>query len=216
MYKHLVRAQRYIISVLIKENFTFTQIANHLQVSVSTVSREVKRNRSKRVYNAQIAQECADFRKERLHKNNPAIAPWLLKEALHLVVKEQWSPRQIEGYLARQGKHISHETIYKAIRADKANGGTIYRHCRHKLKHRKRPVGKFIPIKDRIPISKRPVAADGSRFGDWEMDTIVGKNGKGAIVTLVERSTDFCTIDDLFIEQIRHKKSTEDEEKNEL
>ncbi len=30
---------------------------------------------------------------------------------------------------------------------------------------------------------------DKARFGDWAMDTIVGKGGKGAIVTIVERTT---------------------------
>ena len=39
------------------------------------------------------------------------------------------------------GKHISHETIYRMIRKDKAEGGTLYKHYRHKLKHRARPVG---------------------------------------------------------------------------
>ena len=39
--------------------------------------------------------------------------------------------------------------------------------------------------------------ADGTRFGDWEMDTIVGKDGKGAIVTLTERSTNMILMERL-------------------
>ena len=31
--------------------------------------------------------------------------------------------------------------------------------------------------------------ADCKRFGDFEMDTIIGKGGHGAIVTIIERST---------------------------
>lgn len=46
-------------------------------------------------------------------------------------------------------------------------------------------------IPDRVSIHERPKEADGSRFGDWEMDTIVGPKNKGAILTLTERSTNF-------------------------
>ena len=46
-------------------------------------------------------------------------------------------------------------------------------------------------IPNRVSIHDRPVEANGKRFGDWEMDSIIGKNGKGAILTLKERSTNF-------------------------
>ena len=46
-------------------------------------------------------------------------------------------------------------------------------------------------IPNRVSIHDRPFEANGKRFGDWEMDTIIGKNGKGAILTLTERSTNF-------------------------
>ena len=68
---------------------------------------------------------------------------------------------------------VSHETIYKIIRKDKAEGGTLYQHTRHKLKHRKRPVGKKISIKNRVTIDQRPEIVNAKeRFGDWKIDTI--------------------------------------------
>lgn len=76
------------------------------------------------------------------------------------------------------------------IRKDKKEGGSLYIHCRHKLKHRSRPVGDCrSTISDRISISERPAEVDGVRFGDFEMDIIVGKGNKGAILTLKELST---------------------------
>lgn len=76
------------------------------------------------------------------------------------------------------------------IRKDKAEGGDLYKYCRHKFKHRAKPVGgKRIPIPNRIPLSERPKEANGKRFGDFEMDTIVGKGNHGMIVTLIERNT---------------------------
>ncbi len=52
-------------------------------------------------------------------------------------------------------------------------------------------------IPDRVGIHERPAEADGTRFGDWEMDTIIGKDGKGAIVTLTERSTNMVLMERL-------------------
>ena len=87
---------------------------------------------------------------------------------------------------------VSHETIYKLVREDKANGGGLYMHLRHRGKHRRRPAGKFIPIRNRVGIEERPEIVDSrGHFGDWEMDTIVGRNGIGAIVVLTERLTRF-------------------------
>lgn len=64
------------------------------------------------------------------------------------------------------------------------------KHCRHKLKHRARPVGsRRISIPNRTSISERPTEVDGKRFGNFEMDTIVGRGDHGGIVTLIGRST---------------------------
>lgn len=52
-------------------------------------------------------------------------------------------------------------------------------------------------IPNRVSIHMRPIEANGKRFGDWEMDTIIGKNGKGAIVTLTERSTNMILMEKL-------------------
>ena len=60
------------------------------------------------------------------------------------------------------------------------------------MKHRRRLVGDArIKIPNRTSIHEWPKEADGRRFGDLEMDTIVGKNNKGAIVTIIDRSTDW-------------------------
>ena len=108
--------------------------------------------------------------------------------------------------MAKDGKYISHETIYRMIRKDKAEGGTLYKHCRHKLKHRTRPVGgKRISIPNRTSISERPNEADGKRFGDFEMDTIVGRGNHGAIVTLIERSTNM-----LFMRKLKKGKNAKE------
>ena len=190
MYKQLTSEQRYTIFILLQNGTKKKDIAKAINVSPSTISREIKRNSGHNGhYNWETAQRNVVYRKHK-KPGNRSIDDRVKNEAIRLLTEEQWSPVQISGYLAKQEKHISHETIYRVIRKDKRDGGSLYKNCRHKLKHRARPVGgKRISIPNRISISERPVEADGKRFGDFEMDTIVGKDGHGAIVTLTERST---------------------------
>ncbi len=101
---------------------------------------------------------------------------------------------QISGHLALEGKRISHETIYRRIRVDES--GELRRHCRHGMKYRRHTKGskratKVRNIPDRVSIHDRPAEADGRCFGDWEMDLIIGKGQKSAILTLCERSKNF-------------------------
>lgn len=185
-------------------------IAKAIGVNPSTITRELRRNSGIRGrYVWETAQRNAMYHKHR-KPGNRTINRELLQEAENLTRKEQWSPEQISGYLKLQGKHISHETIYKMIREDKKRGGDLYKNCRHRLKHRGRPVGgKRVTIPNRTSINERPKQADGKRFGDFEMDTIVGKGNHGAILTIVERNTNM-----LFMRKLTHGKNASELAKN--
>jgi IS30 family transposase len=169
-------------------------IASLIGVSPATVSREVQRNKNKYGgYSWRLAHEMAQERKERL-PGNRATPEWIRQKVFRLV-RDEWSPKQISGYLKKhENISISHETIYKWIREDKQNGGDLYTHCRHKMKHRKRPVGSAKNIPNRTSIRDRPKEADGSRFGDFEMDTIIGPNNSEAILTITERKMNYLMI----------------------
>jgi IS30 family transposase len=147
----------------------------------------------------------ASLRKERMKK--PRKLHYDVKQEIVAMIKQDWSPQQITGRLKLKNMPaISHETIYKIIRKDKADGGVLYKHTRHKLKHRKRPVGSRISIKDRVSIDQRPDIVDAKeRFGDWEIDTIIGENNRGAIVTMVERQTAF-----MMMEKLEHGKNAKE------
>lgn len=177
MYKQLSREQRYAIYLGIQEGKSQKAIARQNNIHPSTVSREVRRNSTKRgEYQWQHAQKLSDERRERLPGNH-AVRPDVMQEALRLLVSEDWSPKQISGWLSHKGMTVSHETIYRRIRADVS--GELVSHCRHRMKYRhhvKRPrTTKVRNIPQRISIHERPEEADGKRFGDWEMDLIVGK-----------------------------------------
>ena len=192
-YNHLTREQRYAIYLGLQEGKSRKAIARQIKVHPSTVGREIKRNSTRLGrYSWRIAQESADVRKERM-PGNRGVDRNILKEALHLLKTEDWSPKQISGYLSLKSRHISHETIYKRIRSDES--GELRGHCRHKLKYRRHVKiarkTKVRHIPDRTSIHDRPAEADGSRFGDWEMDLIIGKGQKSAILTLCERSKNY-------------------------
>ena len=191
-YNHLTPEQRYTIFVLLQQKKSRKEICETINISESTLCRELKRNGGQRGYHHKQAQVKADDRKRRL-QNYRNLTIELRKFIREKITEEQWSPAQIVGHLRKQGrKCVCVETIYAYIRADKAAGGDLWTHCRHKLKHRKRQVSvPYRAVQDRTMIDERPPEWDGSTPGDFEMDTIVGKDGKGAIVTLVERNTSF-------------------------
>jgi IS30 family transposase len=121
-------------------------------------------------------------RKERYRRRRtftPVVEQFVKKK----LTEEQWSPEQITGYAKDHDiAMVSHERIYQLIRDDKSDGGSLWKHTRHRLKHRKRPpAGKQISIRNKVSIDERPpVVETKERCGDWEIDTIIGKDGKGA------------------------------------
>ena len=202
---HLKLEQRYAIKAYLKCGKSKGEIANELGVHRSTIYRELGRNSRKGgTYSPDFAQELASEQKERFCKNRKFDSA---KKHLidHWIRLEQWSPEQITGYCKSQGiEMVSHERIYQYIRHDKLSGGDLYKHTRHRLKHRKKPVGKDAEIiKDKVSIEERSqVIEDKMRVGDWEIDLIVGKENKGAIVTIVERKTSM-----LMMRKLKHGKN---------
>jgi len=202
-YHQLTSEQRSQIFVLLQKKVARKEIATLVGTSVSTLCRELKRNLAKNgKYVWFKAQEMAMARRKRATTNSRK-DPLIAWEALQHVIVDDWSPKQVAGYMKKEGKPISHELIYQYIRGDTT--GRLASHCRHKMKYNRhgRPdrTTKVRNIPGRTSIHDRHVEADGTRFGDWEMDTIIGKNGKGAILTLTERSTNF-----LLIEKLAHGK----------
>jgi transposase, IS30 family len=105
---------------------------------------------------------------------------------------------QVSGWLKRyHAIQVSHEWIYQHILADKQAGGDLYRHLRCQKKRRKR-YGSYDrrgKIPNRVSIDERPaIVEERTRIGDWEVDTIIGKRHRQAIVTLTERKSRFSLL----------------------
>lgn len=191
MYNQLISKQRYTISVLLQKEMTISFIAEAIGVSKSTVSREIKRNSTKNgLYDPHLAELSARRRKKEKNVNNRSISKKVRARVFGLIRKNQWSPEQVSGWLLKEeGISVSKSTIYNWIDSCSPHyEDNIRKHLRHQGRKTKRR-NKETPILNRTSIDERPIHANGQTIGDWEMDTIVGINGKGAIVTLVDRKS---------------------------
>jgi IS30 family transposase len=193
-HKHLTADQRSQIYALLSKNFSQKEIATHLGVDKSCVSREIKRNSGLKGYRPKQADEKAQQRRttassRSIHKI-PAVMAYVEEK-----LSEKWSPEQISGVLKANKISFCTEMIYRHIRADRAAGGVIYKNLRHAGKKYKNRVAseagrKHIP--NRVDISKRPAVVETKqRLGDWEGDLIVGAKHQGFILTLVDRKSKY-------------------------
>lgn len=197
-YTQLTEQQRYQIQVLLEEEYSQSEIADILGVHRTTIWRELNRNKSHRgYYRARDAHEICLLR--HMVKPKGTKVKGLVRTLIRGYLRRDYSPEQVSGVLADyHGMKLSHETIYRFVIKDKVEGGTLYKHLRHRIKKHKRRYGSKNQrghIKDRVMIDERPAIVERkSRIGDWEADTVVGKNHQGAIVTLVERKTKFTIV----------------------
>ncbi len=190
-YRHLTHNQRCQIYTLKTRGDSASLIAKTLCVHRSTISREVRRNNSERGY--QYDQANLKAQNRRSHSSNKKLSSEMLI-IIEEKLKMEWSPEQISGWMKKKcTKHVSYETIYKYIWADKKRGGFLYKHLRHRgKKYNKRSKGSAGRgcIPDRIDIKERPSIVEKKvRLGDWELDTIVGSlHTSGAIVSMVDKT----------------------------
>ena len=90
----------------------------------------------------------------------------------------------------------SNNGLYTFLHKDKESGGDLYRHTRYHLKYRHKPLAS--PQKGKKSIDERPDCIDRKeRFGDFEMDLIIGAQQREAILTLTERKTGYAIIEKL-------------------
>ncbi len=190
--KHLTKEQRYTISVMKANNYSQVEIAKAIGKHKSVISRELKRNCDKRSgeYRYDLAQRKYETRMKKKPKKRYFTDE--IKAVTESLLRMDYSPEQIAGRLKLEGKPtVSYERIYQHVWADKKQGGELYKHLRRKgRKYRKRGANKDSRgiIKDRISIEQRPEIVDKKeRIGDLEIDTIIGKNHKGAILSINDR-----------------------------
>lgn len=196
---HLTQQQRYTIEILRNENYSQTAIAKIICRDKSVINRELKRNSDKRngAYKADLAgRKC---KQRHVEKSKQIRFTKAIEDFVIYYLKEDYSPEQIVGKAKLEGlKYVSVERIYQHIWDDKKKGGYLYKHLRTQGKrYRKRGASKDKrgQITSRNGIENRPNEVDlKERLGDFEVDLVIGKNHKGALLTANDRATGMVKI----------------------
>jgi len=189
-YTQLTEVERYQIQAFLKAGYSQKAIANELHRHPSTIGRELSRNTGLRGYRPQQAQRLAEERKALHCHTQISISCW---ERVERLLREEWSPEQIHGWLDDQGlPTVSPEWIYQYVLNDKEHGGDLHTHLRCQKQRKKRygSADKRGQLKNRVSIDERPAVVDRrNRIGDWEIDTVIGRQGGSVLVTAAERKT---------------------------
>jgi len=196
-YKQLTQEERYQIYAFKKAGMSQKDMADELNRSPSSISRELKRNKGLKGYRPKQANNFAEQRRKSSHKAVKVVDE--VKEWIDGLLNNDLSPEQIAGRLDLEDKiTLHHETIYQYIYKDKANGGVLYKKLTRACKKYKKRYGSYDKrgqLVNRISIDERPNIVDlKSRIGDWEGDTVIGKGRKNAFVTMVERKTLYTVV----------------------
>src|SRR3989475_3223855 len=201
-YHQITFEERYTLGLVRQRAPPPAAIARVLGHHRSTIGREVRRNRARSdgSYRPQLADWYARGRRAQSRNQRFTAVEWA---RIHALLREDWSPEQVAGWLRRQGElAISHETIYRYIWADKRLGGHLYTHLRGARKQRRKRYGRYDSrgrLAGKRPISTRPAAADArAQVGHWEADTMLGAGQAGpCVLSMVERKTGYLTLGQL-------------------
>jgi IS30 family transposase len=200
--KKLTVIERDQIALLHTQGVSNSEIAKRLGREVSTIGRELKRNRWGETYVAihaqQLARERASFvAHSKQPLKNPDVYAYVTEK-----LRDGWSPDQIAGRLKKDHPdnryfRITAETVYRWVYQPEQvkRDDPWYEYLRRKQKKRRKYKGRKVHcahIPDRISIHQREeIVNQRKQFGHWEGDTIEGKGHKDGIHTEVERMSRF-------------------------
>jgi transposase, IS30 family len=192
-HKHIGPEDWLVIARMLKAGFSRSEIARTLGKDASVVNRHVKQNGGRDGY---------DVREVRRRKHYTRIAAMdgirVLKGALlrtmMKLLKEHYSPEQIAGVLAQKGETIVASTIYRYI-TERAPHLKKYLRSQKGKYRRKRGTKIRENVRERAKkrrIDERPkVIERRGRIGDWEGDTMMGRDKRVRIVTFVDRRSGY-------------------------
>jgi IS30 family transposase len=191
---HLTLEEREQIAQFRSQGLENAEIGRRLKRHPSTIGRELARNSDGEIYWASSAQQKARARRERRPRK---LDDERLNDYVRQGLVQCWSPEQIAGRARRKfrrqpRRRLSPMTIYRWIAGDedREHWESFLRFGRRRSTPETR--GK---LPARAEIAGRPAIVDERRrFGDWEGDTVVGKQRRGGLVTLVERKSGFALV----------------------
>jgi len=173
---------------MLKTTLSQKEIAAALGFSPSTISRELKRNGGRKQYKAKLAQQRYEMTRKASgdRKSFPIELYAFVKESIKCL-----SPDAIAGRLRLTHPdpawHVSGQTIYNWIYSGRLGKGLTKFLLFGKKRYKSGNIKQISTQGGKKRVDMLPKEArNGSRFGDWQGDTIIGAKHKGAAITLVE------------------------------
>lgn len=193
-YHQFTSQERFCLWELLEKGYSIRAISRAMGRAPSSVSRELKRNRSKKGnYHPLPAQRKANQRRRHL-RDSSLQRDTELKEYVITHLKQFWPPASIAGRwsLENPDRKVSVSTIYRHINRELLPEINRKQHLRRLGKRKVNRNANFNTIHpDRIIPQWPDEIKNRMRVGDWEGDSIVGARGKGAAVTLVDRRSGY-------------------------
>ena len=191
-YTHFTLSEREYLQESLEKGKSFREIAKALGRSPSTISREVKRNWSKKAnhYHHWHAQTCYRHRRKACHRKNHLLHnPEMYSFAL-AGLRQFWSPEIIAGkWNSSHSEHVSFSSVYRAVRAGLFPGVKPWTHFRRKAKPYSNQKKSYTQYFENSIHERDPMIETRSRLGDFEGDTVYGSVGKGYLITGVDRTS---------------------------
>lgn len=204
MYTQFTKESRIALAALVRAGHSPKDCGKQLGMDKSSVTREIKKNRDKDgVYRGGHAHKCFRARRKAAKRPHRKIEnDRTLRDHIRKQLKKRTSPEQIAGRNKAFGIHrtVCAGTIYRWIYAEAKHYTVHLRRIGHKGKYRRRPGTKAREkARDEAKIKRidtRPeVVETRSRIGDYEGDTIIGKDKTTRLLTNVERASGYGMID---------------------
>ncbi|HWE91850.1 MAG TPA: IS30 family transposase [Pseudonocardiaceae bacterium] len=201
MRRLLTLADREEISRGLAESLEYKDIAVRIGRDASIVSREVARHGGRGGYRATTAERAAVTGRTRPKPLAVDDRPGV-RQVVTGLLRKGWSPASIAGRLRRerrgeQAGGVSHEAIYQWVYAQPVAGLRAELIALRSGRTRRRGPRPAPAPRIREPryLEDRPAEATGRAVaGHWEGDLVVGKGGKTAVATLVERTSRFLIL----------------------
>lgn len=198
-YHHLTRVERGKIALLHNNNTSVRKIAEALERSPSSISREINRNKTERSYKADTAHVKYKDRRKRSRRHSRLEDTSLInyvEERLLLT----WSPEQVANrmkyeYPENLGMRIAFSTIYRWLKQDLLGQAALLQPCLRHYNHRHGDMrGRFHGVREIKTRCKEALRR--KRVGDWEVDTIVScwSKVRECLLNAVDRKSRFCTL----------------------
>lgn len=181
------------IARMLRAEYSYSEIARTINKNVSSVSRHVRENGGRDRYDIKEVKRRKRYKRIEAMDGIRILKGSLLRSVITLL-KEHLSPEQIEGVLKIKERSISSTTIYRYIneRAPhlkmylRSQKGKYRRRRGTKQREYERELAKKRRIDERPEIINRR-----GRIGDFEGDTMLGRDKRVRIVTYVDRKSGY-------------------------